>query len=297
MNKHHYVLPLVLLAFCALPLACVHPMSPVSPAPTATPTPVSPDTPTPTPSTTPSAWDVVAGSPITLQSGINYTATYIHLHTGATLVLEPNASYQFSAEQYFTMDSGSTILALPSSNVTAGSPNLGTSSAGAGHGGAGGSDGLGNAGGAAYDSSTLPVLRGSPGAAGSCTGGPGGGGVFIYVIGASGAATLNGVIDVDGSASNNCSTTPPLSPSGAGSGGTIYIGANSIQGTGSLTAQGGTGLPDTGGANNAGGGGGGIISLGAHTANNFTGTYSVQGGAATAPAQPGQAGSFTFTTN
>ncbi len=292
---------LFLLVLTAIPIACLRPLSspPTSPlpAPTATPTPTAMITFTPTPSLTAGPWDVTAANSVTLQPGEQYVGSYIHLHSGATLTLPANARVYFEASDYFTMDSGSTIICLPVTTETAGSPSLGTSSAGAGHGGAGGSDGLGNAGGAAYDSSSFfPSLPGSPGAAGACTGGGGGAYISILAVGSigSGAATLNGVINVNGFASNNCSATAPLSPSGAGSGGAIYISARSIQGTGWLTAQGGTGLPDTGGANNAGGGGGGIIFFVSPAPNYFTGTISVQGGTATAPAQPGQNGIFNF---
>jgi hypothetical protein len=83
---------------------------------------------------------------------------------------------------------------------------------------------------------------------------------------------------------------------GAGSGGTVFIQADDIEGSGSLLADGGAGgINATDPTYNAGGGGGGIIVLSHHTADNFAGTASVNGGGATSPAAPGSAGVFNQT--
>jgi hypothetical protein len=111
----------------------------------------------------------------------------------------------------------------------------------------------------------------------------------------SGSATLNGVIIMDGTSASQCGGDLAMSE-GAGSGGSIYIQASSIVGSGSLAADGGAGYAPGVSANNSGGGGGGIIVLSTHTANNFTGTASVQGGTAVSPATAGQVGAYNQTT-
>ncbi len=265
---------------------------------TGTPTNSPTGTPTSTPSATPSATltglDIYsAGAPTTIVAG-TYQYSYVHIHTGGILEAAAGGPISILVSQYFAVDSGATFIGDGTGESTSGTPSNTSASAGAGHGGAGGSDGLGNAGGSTYDSLTAPTLPGSMGAFRNCGNDYGAyGGGFLYVGVAGGPATLNGWISEDGSSSFVCSGAP----SGAGSGGAIFIQAGTIVGTGVLWANGGNGLADSsGGGDNAGGGGGGIIVLSTQTANNFTGTYSVSGGTAVSPAQPGQAGAFNQTT-
>ncbi len=251
---------------------------------TTTPT----NTATVTPSTTPSGLDVTS-SPTSIAAG-TYSYSYIHIAAGGTLAVEGGVT--FNVSNYFAMDSGSTLVGF-NTNGTTGTPANLTSSAGAGHGGTGGQDGLGNAGGAAYDNPMVPSYGGSPGGNGTCPigGRPGGG--MILIQAPNGSATFNGLVSAIGLDSINCSGGLP----GSGSGGSIYIMANDIEGSGFLQANGGSGIADTSTrADNSGGGGGGIIILSSHSVNNFSGTNSVQGGTAISPAQPGQPGSFNQTT-
>jgi hypothetical protein len=196
----------------------------------------------------------------------------------------------FNVSGYFAMDAGATIYCVPGDMPVipmAGSPTTG--GGGAGHGGAGGNDALGNSGGPVYDSTLMPALCGSNGGGNNIC--PGGGGLFFQLTVAGGPATLNGIINMSASSAGNCGVSP-YAPDGGGSGGAIYIQADSITGSGTLTANGGNGntSPTYGG-----GGGGGIIVLSHHTSDNFTGTASVSGGAAESPAQPGQNGVYNRT--
>lgn len=119
--------------------------------------------------------------------------------------------------------------------------------AGGGHGGNGGSGAGGNASpGLVYDSPEQPAGLGSGGGAGYGPGGAGGGVVQLSV---GGALLVNGVISADGLAATN-------SRSGGGSGGSISITAQTIAGTGFISANGGEGESPAGG-----GGGGGRISF------------------------------------
>jgi len=117
--------------------------------------------------------------------------------------------------------------------------------AGGGHGGDGGNSGT-FAGGLSYGSVTQPITLGSGGGSWfSNPGGAGGGAVRLIV---SGALTLNGSIVAIG--------VQPGPAAGAGAGGSIWISAGSLSGTGTLQARGGNG-----GQNSWGGGGGGRIAV------------------------------------
>jgi hypothetical protein len=140
---------------------------------------------------------------------------------------------------------------------------------GGGHGGFGGASSSQALGGNCYGSTLAPTNSGSGGGAGSGSGGAGGG-----VI----ALTVGGVLRVDGrlGADGGMGTNPH---SGGGSGGSVFLAAQTISGAGSISAQGGAGEPYDGG-----GGGGGQIAIywnlaGAPPGSNvFTGTISAQGG-------------------
>lgn len=287
---------------CTRPFGPRLPVAPVPAAPTSTPTlaPIASPTftPTGTPSATPvatlSGWDI--SGPVSITPG-EYSYSYIALHAGAYLELGyPSGSVTFDVSDYFSMATGSTIIGSGMEVVPltgAGTPADATSGAGAGHGGAGGSDALGNPGGTTYDNPLAPFLTGYAGGAGACSAESGGG--LFRVNASSGSATLNGLILMNGTPGYACDSGGVLSSGGA-SGGSIYIQASSIVGSGNLDANGGAGAANSDSANNSGGGGGGIIVLSTHTANNFTGVASVLGGTAVSPAHGGQVGVFNQTT-
>ncbi|MFZ2192614.1 MAG: fibronectin type III domain-containing protein, partial [Candidatus Moraniibacteriota bacterium] len=165
-----------------------------------------------------------------------------------------------------------------------------TSGAGGGAGGVsavtaggGGGGGYGGVGGVGYTVTTggiendqanihQPIALGSGGGGGAgdsyyYTGGAGGTGGGAVKLNISGTLTLNsgGYITANGSAGSNGTGACPYlcgysGGGGAGSGGSIWIQAGTITGTGTIRANGGTG--GSGGNGNAGGGGsGGRIAL------------------------------------
>jgi len=118
---------------------------------------------------------------------------------------------------------------------------------GASYGGLGGTAQNGASPNATYGSASAPEHPGSGGRTGNQgTGGPGGG---MVTIEATGAVTVNGTIVADGVAGNN-------SYSSSGSGGGIYITCRTFEGSGSLSAKGGSHA-----AGKSGSGGGGRIAI------------------------------------
>lgn len=152
------------------------------------------------------------------------------------------------------------------SNVcTSGAAGAGVFYGGAGYGGAGGSS-YASGPGAAYGSSTHPILFGS--GSGERVDGVGGGRVLI---------TTTGALTVDGSISANGSGL-------GGSGGSVYLIAGNFSGSGSIAANGSNGDISYG---YGGGGGGGRIAM---VANNFT----FSGSSSTTPGVDGGAMSGTI---
>jgi len=161
-------------------------------------------------------------------------------------------------------------------------PGAGTNFNGVGSGGGyGGNGGASSqsAGGTTYGSPSQPIDRGSGGGAGAGLSGSQGGGSLRLTIG--GALTVDGQVTANGNAGF-------WDDAGGGSGGGIWIAADSVSGAGLISASGGAGE-----LNNGGGGGGGRIAVYSRT-NNFAGTYSVLGGAGFAN---GQDGSVYFSSN
>jgi len=155
----------------------------------------------------------------------------------------------------------------PGHNASGGMGDI--SGAGGGHGGAGG-DGLyagnGATGGVIIGSASNPTNYGSGGAAHWTTDLGGNGGGFVKITSA-GAVTLNGTVS---SAAGNGSQA------GGGSGGTIYIDAATIVGTGSLNASGGANGNPTYNNITDGSGAGGRVYVRANTF--FAGTVTYSGG-------------------
>jgi len=146
---------------------------------------------------------------------------------------------------------------------------------GGGHGGTGGRDYDSKGGGAVYGSVTAPANAGS-GGSGAIIFSAGGGAVRLVVTN---ALTVNGMISAAGQTTSQ----------GGGSGGSIWISANSMAGSGSINADGGKGGHD------AGGGGGGRIAVVLSGSDNFGGvTFSALGGdrGGTGSSRPGAAGTI-----
>lgn len=142
----------------------------------------------------------------------------------------------------------------------AGSPQSG---AGAGHGGYGGLSSSNAPGGNTYGAFNQPATLGSVGGQGvGGAGGAGGGNIKL---------TVSGTAQIDGGISANA-LNATNSRSGGGSGGSIWITAQTLGGAGAITAHGGNGEPIHGG-----GGGGGRIAIYSDT-NDFTGAIAAYGG-------------------
>jgi hypothetical protein len=142
----------------------------------------------------------------------------------------------------------------------AGSPASGW---GGGHGGFGGLSASNALGGNVYGSILQPTDKGSGGGYGYAgAGGFGGGAIRLF---AGGLVQIGGIISARGANGLN-------ERSGGGSGGSVWISAQTISGAGSMFADGGAGEPSQGG-----GGGGGRIALYFDT-NVFSGIISARGG-------------------
>jgi hypothetical protein len=177
-----------------------------------------------------------------------------------------------------------TGLGYPSGNSTAGwSTGIGNSSAGsnyntggAGHGGNGtngtGTNGV-NPGGISYGSLTQPVTMGSGAAdtTDNLRGGTGGGAIKITTTG---IFTLKGNITVDGSYYNGGGWSNRNT--GGGSGGSIWLNANSLAGNGNLSARGGNGSYFSA-TQYGGNGAGGRIAV-QYSSSSWTGSVNVSGG-------------------
>ncbi|HET7624050.1 MAG TPA: hypothetical protein VFM25_02205, partial [Verrucomicrobiae bacterium] len=157
-----------------------------------------------------------------------------------------------------------------------GGPGGGSNGNGAGHGGSGGLSASTGSGGGAYDLFSSPIMPGS-------AGNPypylpyyvvGAGGAVIR-LNVSGSLILNGQISVNGTdsylAPQSSISSIPYNTIGGGSGGSIWISAETLSGTGAISANGGNGL------NNGGGGGGGRIAVSGGISG-FAGTMSAHGG-------------------
>ncbi|NNE08453.1 MAG: T9SS type A sorting domain-containing protein [Gemmatimonadetes bacterium] len=143
---------------------------------------------------------------------------------------------------------------------------------GGGYGGAGGNSGF-TSGGPAYGSaSTREVQKGSGGGdGGGGQYGGGNGGAAISLIGSSITITTNGVVQAHGT-----NGTHPTSESGGGSGGGILIQGLYVNMNGGLSAIGGNGTSDP--FFSGGGGAGGRIKV-FSCSMNWSGVYTVAGGA------------------
>ncbi|MCX7019199.1 MAG: hypothetical protein NTY46_09490 [Candidatus Sumerlaeota bacterium] len=153
--------------------------------------------------------------------------------------------------------------------------------AGAGYGGKGG-NGHGNTppGGPVYGSDFAPVDLGSGGKSGEAGGGSGGGAVRLDVPG---TLSLDGMITAAGAAGN-----PAFTADGGGSGGSIYLTAGVLAGSGILSVNGGNGAYGSF-SYHGGGGGGGRIACHYTDATGFTGfpLWTAAGGKIVWPAEDG----------
>jgi hypothetical protein len=182
----------------------------------------------------------------------------------------------------------------------------GYSGGGGGHAGVGGDSAGSNMGGTTiYGSITMPITFGSGGGYGNSTtgasdftyGGNGGGAIHLAVIG---TATINGGVTANG-IDGSCSGSAIDSGCGAGgAGGSVWISAATLAGSGSISAAGGNGKLYSSATYkfaDSGAGGGGRIALDAPE--RFLGSFNVAGGQSAKVGSVGDGGngSIHLTTN
>lgn len=239
--------------------------------PTTTMTPSATPTASVTPTSTPFGPLSLAGS-MTLTAG-TYYFTSIHILSGGNLHIVGTSAVDLEVGGNVLLDSGALIDGTANGyGSTSGPGYVGAfgyyATVGAGHGGPGGADAYSSAVGPTYDNANAPVIPGS---------GTSGSGGAALVVHASGDAILNGSIRMD------AFTDTSLCGGGGGSGGAVYITAQNISGTGSISANGSPGgdCPVSGGSDNngGGGGGGGRVNLCPSNSLFFSGTVTVLGAA------------------
>lgn len=160
---------------------------------------------------------------------------------------------------------------------------FGSGAGGGGHGGRGGYGGtsvtytMGASGGVSYDSEFDPSLPGSGG--GGCYSSYGGdGGAALILLAPNGKVVLDGIVSMNGEMGGGSSVSS--SAGGGGAGGSLQVKAKDIEGSGSLSAQGGIGGSTFGSVTvyGGGGGGGGRICLCGTMSTAFLGNVTVSGG-------------------
>ncbi len=220
-----------------------------------------------------------------------YTALYSGIHTFSSvdvvsagrLIFVPynNGDSDYTNDSPFELhvdtlniDAAGIITAEGSGYPRNQGPGTPTSSGGGGggHGGAGG-NGLHGSGGTSYGSLYQPVLFGS-GGADDANGAASGGGAIILVV--ENAITVNGILSVDGASNSAVSSS---GSGGGGSGGSIWVTADTLNGSGVVSADGGN-------STNGGGGAGGRIAVYAETVDPNL-SLSVMGGAGGDPGDLG----------
>ena len=201
----------------------------------------------------------------------SWSVQNLQIRTNSVLTTTASSSSQtVNVTGNATIDAGGVLTADgtgsgPASGVGAG--YSGSVNGGGGHGGFGAANpaGYGNA----YGSISSPITAGSGGGNSQYYGGAGGGALRLAV---NGALTVNGRVSANGK--------DGIANSGGGSGGSLWITANTLAGSGVISANGGAGN------GTAGGGAGGRIALG-YNANGFLGTVSASGGGGYIPGGAG----------
>ncbi|MCK4658828.1 MAG: hypothetical protein KAV82_04835, partial [Phycisphaerae bacterium] len=193
----------------------------------------------------------------------------VHIRAGGTLSHEAGQTvFDLTTESDFTVDVGGAILAngkgSGSESGTAAGQTAYHSGGGGGHGGVGGSGYNGSGGGGVYGSVIEPAHLGSGGGRSSGYGynGGAGGGVIKLTVG--GVLTLDGTISACGNAGS-------ADRGGGGAGGSIWIAADTLAGSGDVTANGGSGH------SHGGGGAGGRIAF-HYDDNTLSGAITAYGG-------------------
>ncbi len=157
---------------------------------------------------------------------------------------------------------------------------------GGAHGGVGGAGAQRAGGSPAYGVPNTPTTLGSGGGDYAGAAGAGGGAVKLDV---GGTLTVNGSVNADGGYGGSASSRGH----GGGAGGSVWLIANNIAGTGSVTAKGGGSASGSSTSRHGGGGGGGRVAIYYHDDNMNFSALSVDGGIASgSTAEDGSEGSL-----
>jgi hypothetical protein len=213
---------------------------------------------------------VISGGASALAAGSWPVLSNLTVRAGSQLTVDPFGSLTLGVLSNIDIAANASISVTGSGNRFGQGPGAGATlnskGGGAGYGGEGGASASGAGGGITYGSVIQPADRGSGGGAGGNPTiiGSEGGGILRLSVG--GALNIEGTISADGNIGLQ-------EDSGGGSGGSIWLSANHISGSGGITAKGGNGDLYGGG-----GGGGGRIAV-YSPANTFTGLVTIAGGA------------------
>lgn len=239
---------------------------------------------------------ITSGSAVTLTAG-TYSYGSVLVQSGGTLYFV--GAVEIDAVT-FTVDAGGLVDGNGRGYAGAvADGNYGTNGQGPGggatYGGGGGNAGSGGCGwgGGGYPNFIGPVQAGSGGGHACCVAGygaGGAGGAALHLV-ISGAAVLNGTVRADG---DNGADSAAVGVGGGGAGGSIWIKADSISGTPSLSVRGGN-VGAGSAINCAGGGSAGMILVQASNGCSWTPTTHINGGAGISGYTGNQGSSGYFT--
>jgi hypothetical protein len=222
--------------------------------------------------------DLVITQPIALPPGTNWVFRSLTVQSGVRFDIQ---SMPGTAGQNYTNGVATRIHILQNVNIPSGAtmsanglgyrcnegPGAGTSAnAGCGGGAYGGRGGVGDGAypGDIYGAANAPDRIGSGGGGTGGTPGYGGNGGGAILLAVDGTLTVNGTLSANGDKSN--------SRSGGGSGGSVWLAATTLTGSGAILADGGVVYSTTTG----GGGGGGRLAFDVEN-DAFTGTIRAKG--------------------
>ncbi len=211
----------------------------------------------------------VAGNAITYpQTGEPLTFSSLDLSTGGQLTHLNGQKLLVNVLQDAVVRTNGWINANGTGYPVAGDPgpgagrNGGDTGSGGGYGGAGGTDWEGKPGGPTYGSAAAPTDWGSAGGDADGLGRTSGGGAIKLTVG--GTLTVDGIVSANGGANWSWDQGNP-------SGGSLWLNAAALAGSGAITANGGPG------GKWGGGGGGGRVAI--YTpSQTFAGTLTASGG-------------------
>ena len=223
--------------------------------------------------------DTINLGAVTVNSGGNIIAysstTMINAEAGGSVGNPYGRGIAINATSV-TVDAGGSINADGTGFLGGTGPGKGNLRSGGGYGGSGGQSTSGTAG-RPYGSPVGPTALGSGGHTAVTIPTAGGGAIKLFVSG--GTVTINGRLSANGLTGG--------ADNGAASGGSVWIIASTLSGTGSIVANGGN-------HTTIGSGGGGRVDISQLSNNSFAGTLQANSGSITGGTGLGQTGSILF---